>query len=115
MTKQTAYILFSPIAFFLVFLCVFGGIEFWKISVIQDPDFIEKYQFGSEAMILHGGEKYISPEKYSQSVLVLFVFSIIGLIVSTAVLAKSKQRALLKAYLSSIFTISILFIISVRW
>jgi hypothetical protein len=55
---------------FLLALIIMGlSIAEWiRIGVIANPQEIEKYYFGSEAMMGHGGWKYVSASAYTWSV-----------------------------------------------
>jgi hypothetical protein len=59
-----------PISFILyVFASLFFH-EFYRIGIVADPYEIQKYYFGGEGMIGHGGWKYASAGAYSFSTLV---------------------------------------------
>jgi hypothetical protein len=59
-----------PVAFILYFLSSVFFHEFYRIGIVADPHEIERYCFGGEGMIGHGGWKYVSAGTYSFSTLV---------------------------------------------
>jgi hypothetical protein len=64
------WLIILPIGFILYFLSIVFFHEFYRIGIVADPHEIERYYFGGEAMIGHGGWKYASASAYSISTLV---------------------------------------------
>src|SRR4030042_2179031 len=76
-----------PISFILYFFSLLFFYEFYQIGIVADPPEIEKYYFGSEAMIAHGGWKYASASVYSFS---SFVGAFLCLLAATVFLIAYK-------------------------
>lgn len=79
-----------PISFILYFLSFLFFDEFYRIAIVADPHETEKYYFGGEAMIGHGGWKYASASAYSFS---NFVGGFLYLLAATAFLIAYKKRS----------------------
>ncbi|MDN2658355.1 hypothetical protein Q4490_11475 [Neptunomonas phycophila] len=108
-------ILYLPALFCLILFVVYGLVDYWIIGVIADPVEISRYNFGAEAMIAHGGEKYRSSNAYAISSLVIGMLSVIGMVASLFMLYKSKHKALLKAYCCSGVTLLAVVLVGHAW
>jgi len=74
-----------PIGFILYFLSIVFFHEFYRICIVANPHEIERYYFGGEAMIGHGGWKYASAGAYSFSTLVgafLYLLAATGFLIA---------------------------------
>ena len=58
-----------PGLFAVLLLTAISLSEWYAVGVEADPAVIERYHFGSEAMLGHGGEAYRSPEAYARNAL----------------------------------------------
>jgi hypothetical protein len=90
--------------------CV-GINEYWIIAISAEPQTIRNYQFGAEAMIYHGGEKYRTAETYANSSLYLALLSILSLITITWSLNKFTSHNVLKTYIVGLVLTPVLFIV----
>ena len=64
-------ITYLPGALALLLFVAFGFQDFWAIGVVADPAVVERYNFGAEAMIAQGGDKYRSANSYAVASLVI--------------------------------------------
>lgn len=108
-------ILYLPAFLCLMLFVVYGLGDYWVIGVVADPVEISRYNFGAEAMIAHGGEKYRSSNAYAMSSLLVGMLSVIGIVASMFTLFKSKQKALLKAYCCSGVTLLTVVLVGHAW
>jgi len=108
-------IYYSPGLLCLMLFVAYGLGDYWVIGVVANPDEIARYNFGAEAMIAHGGEKYRSANAYAVSSLVIGMLSTFGLAASIYVLFKSRKKALLKAYCGSALTLLIVILVGHAW
>ncbi|MCU7843057.1 MAG: hypothetical protein KZQ93_04375 [Candidatus Thiodiazotropha sp. (ex Monitilora ramsayi)] len=97
-SKIKELLLYLPGVLALLLFVEYGIGDYWVIGVVADPEEIERYNFGAEAMIAHGGDKYRSSSAYATSSLVTGLLASIGLAVSLTLLLRSRIKPLLKAY-----------------
>jgi len=74
-----------PVGFILYFLSIVLFHEFYRIGIVADPYEIQRYYFGGEGMIGHGGWKYVSAGAYSFSTVVgafLYLFAATGFLIA---------------------------------
>ena len=109
------FILYMPAALVLSLFIVFGIEEFLVIGVIADPEEIQRYNFGTEAMIAHGGDKYRSSNSYALASLVIGLLGITGVMGSLLFLLKAINKPLLKAYLFSLCCLLLVWFIGRAW
>lgn len=66
--------------------------EWITIGIIADPETVQKYHFGSEAMVGHGGWFYKSAELYARSAMIQgFVsIAIVAVFIRSIVLGSAK-------------------------
>ncbi|TQF70733.1 hypothetical protein [Pseudoalteromonas luteoviolacea] len=95
---------YYPVLPLTILLSIVFGIsfaEYWTIAITQNPEVLNNYKFGSEAMIYHGGEIYRSATIYSEHHLVLALISLLNFLVIIGVMAKCKSYPVFKCYLSA--------------
>lgn len=112
---KTKYVFYIPGLLALLLFAAYGVIDYWKIGVVADPEEIARYNFGAEAMIAHGGEKYRSSSAYAAASLATGLLALIGLIASLSILARSKIKPLLKAYVCSGVTLAVIIAVGYAW
>jgi hypothetical protein len=74
-----------PVGFILYFLSIVLFHEFYRIGIVADPYEIQRYYFGDEGMIGHGGWKFVSAAAYSFSTVVgafLYLFAATGFLIA---------------------------------
>ncbi|WP_303495315.1 hypothetical protein [Neptunomonas phycophila] len=108
-------IFFLPALLCLSLFVVYGLGDYWVIGVIANPEELARYNFGAEAMIAHGGDKYRSASSYAMASLVVGMLAVIGFILSLLMLFKSSKKALLKAYCGAAITLFIVVLVGHAW
>ena len=114
-SKVKNHIFFIPAALILSIFIVYGIGDFWVIGVIANPAEIERYNFGAEAMISHGGDKYRSSFAYALASLVIGLIGILGFVGSLCLLSKARSNPIRKAYLTSASAVLLIFFIGQVW
>lgn len=79
------WLVILPIGFILYFLAIVLFHEFYRIGIVADPHEIQRYYFGGEGMIGHGGWKYVSAGAYSFSTVVgafLYLLAATGFLIA---------------------------------
>ncbi len=99
----------------LMLFVVYGLGDYWDIGVVADPEEIERYNFGAEAMIAHGGEKYRSASTYAAASLAVGVLSTVGLVASLFFLFSSSGKSLLKAYCCTGISLLVVILVGHVW
>lgn len=106
---------YTPGILGLMLFVVYGYGDYWNMAVVADPNEIARYNFGSEAMIAHGGDKFRSANAYAASSLVIGMLSTIGLAASLYVLFRFNSRPLLKSYCVAGLTFVVVFFVGRAW
>ncbi|WP_432453966.1 hypothetical protein ACRRS0_00575 [Agarivorans sp. QJM3NY_29] len=114
-SKVKNLILFIPAALILSMFIVYGIGDFWVIGVVAEPAEIARFNFGAEAMIAHGGDKYRSSFTYALASLVIGLIGILGFVGSLYILSKAKSNPIGKAYLTSASVVLLIFFIGQVW
>lgn len=106
--KPKIFVFYIPGALALLLFLAIGLSDFWTIGVTGDSAVVEHYHFGNEAMITHGGQRYRSANAYAASGLIIFLVAAAGLSTSLMILGKTKDRPLIKAYICTVFSLTLI-------
>ncbi|MBQ4838484.1 hypothetical protein [Pseudoalteromonas luteoviolacea] len=88
-----------PLIILLSIVFVISFSEFWAIAIIQSPEVLKNYNFGSEAMVYYGGEKYRSASTYSEHHLALALITLSCIAAIVGVMEKCNSHKVFKSYL----------------
>jgi hypothetical protein len=103
--RKTLYCM--PVLLWFLVALLIGFSEYYRVGIAAYPSVIDTYNFGSEAMISHGGEKYRSAAAYSEANMLLGLFSALGMSLTLATLYVFKSHAVLKAYAIAVTLIAV--------
>ncbi|MBQ4812427.1 hypothetical protein J8M20_13805 [Pseudoalteromonas luteoviolacea] len=99
MNNLSRYYPVLPLIILLGIVFVISFSEYWAIGSTQSPEILNNYNFGSEAMIYHGGEIYRSAASYSEYHLLLALISLSTIAAVVAIIEKCKSHQVFKSYL----------------
>ena len=105
MSKIKKGLLALPGTFIGVFVAAILFNEYLIIEIIGNPEQINSYHFGSEAMIKHGGIKYSSASTYSFSCLALATIGFTGAVIGQVTSLLKSNAPMHCAYAINFFSI----------
>lgn len=99
MNNLSRYYPVLPLIMLLSIIFVISFSEYWIIAITQSPEVLKSYNFGSEAMVYYGGEKYRSAATYSEHNLTLALITLSCIAAIVGVMEKCNSRKVFKSYL----------------